>query len=155
QKYSTLPKFGITLSMRHPGPSGRGDRTSQRTWAGERWTRQRRARGAGPGRDEPREVFTSCGTNGAKCQAKPLGAKPGKLRTAKPCGPDRRRYGQALRRWLWARPGLKASRIRKTTEARTNSAPGRAGISRQPIAQGRPGVFRPTRFPARAFALEI
>ncbi len=48
--------------------------------------------------------------------------------------------------------GSRASPIRKVTEARRNSAPGRARIRRQPIAQGRPGVFRPTCCPACAFA---
>ncbi|MHC2380341.1 hypothetical protein ACVIHA_004739 [Bradyrhizobium liaoningense] len=79
-------------------------------------------------------------------------AKPGRLRTAKARGPDRRCYGQALRRWVGAQPGLGTSPIREVTEARRNSAPGRARISRQTIAQGRPGVFRPTCCPACASA---
>jgi hypothetical protein len=64
----------------------------------------------GPGRDEPREVLSSVRTTGANalrspfgrsrtCPAKPLG-KAGSLRTAKSCGPGRRCYGQALRRWI-------------------------------------------------------
>ncbi|MEY9593422.1 hypothetical protein ABIA06_005713 [Bradyrhizobium yuanmingense] len=117
---------------------GEGDRTSSRTRARVRWTRLRRARGAGPGRDEPREV-----SQRAERTAPTSGEaswRSRKLRTAKPCGPDRRCYGQALRRCIWAQPGLEASSIREVTEARRNSAPGRAGISRQTTAQGRPCV---------------
>ncbi len=76
-------------------------------------------------------------------------------RTAKTCGPDRRCYGQALRRWIGAQPGRGTSPIRKVTEARRNSAPGRARISRQPIAQGRPGVFRPTCCPPVHLRVQI
>ncbi|MEY9755184.1 hypothetical protein ABIE73_002579 [Bradyrhizobium yuanmingense] len=119
-------------------PRERGDRTSSRTRARVRWTRLRRARGAGPGRDEPREV-----SQRAERTAPTSGEaswRSRKLRTAKPCGPDRRCYGQALRRCISAQPGLEASSIREVTEARRNSAPGRAGISRQTTAQGRPCV---------------
>ena len=106
---------------------------------------------AGPGRDEPREGL-DCVRDGRRlCPAKPLGGA-GSLRTAKTRGPDRRCYGQALRRWIGALPGFEASPIREVTEARRNSAPGRARINRQTIAQGRPGVFPAHLFPACAFA---
>ena len=59
------------------------------------------------------------------CPAKPLG-EAGSLRTAKSCGPGRRCYGQALRRWIGAQPGLNASSIRKATVTKRNSSPGRA-----------------------------
>ena len=106
----------------------------------------------GPGRDEPREVLAGVRTNGASNPAKPLG-EAGSLRTAKPCGPGRRCYGQALRRWIGALPGLGPSSIRKVTVTKGNSSPGRAGISRQPTAQGRPSVrlhlYAAVRFPLR------
>ena len=138
-------------SLRHPGPRRgaivrrheRGPGCGGRGSAGHA--------NAGPGRDEPREGL-DCVRDGRRlCPAKPLGGA-GSLRTAKTCGPDRRCYGQALRRWIGAQPGLGTSPIREVTEARRNSAPGRARIRRQPIAQGRPGVFRPTCCPACAFA---
>lgn len=112
-------------------------------------------REAGSGRDEPREVLGSLRNGRRQRPAKPLGAKQGRLRTAKARGPDRRCYGQALRRCFEARPGLRASPIREVTEARRNSAPGRARISRQAIAQGRPGVFRPTCYPPAHLRVQI
>ena len=51
---------------------------------------------------------------------------PTNARTAKPCGPGRRCYGQAVRRCARARPGRRHHPIRTVREARTNSAPGRA-----------------------------
>ncbi len=96
-------------------------------------------------------ALTACGDGRRLCPAKPLGGA-GSLRTAKTRGPDRRCYGQALRRWIGALPGFEASPIREVTEARRNSAPGRARINRQTIAQGRPGVFPAHLFPACAFA---
>ena len=59
------------------------------------------------------------------CPAKPLG-EAGSLRTAKSCGPGRRCYGQALRRWIETQPGLCPSSIRKATVTKRNSSPGRA-----------------------------
>jgi hypothetical protein len=47
-------------------------------------------------------------------------------RTAKPCGPGRRRYGQAFRGDLERPTGSTTSSIRGAREARRNSAPGRA-----------------------------
>jgi hypothetical protein len=106
----------------------------------------------GWGQGEMNLVRSHCvRTNGAHVRRSPWAA-PGRLRTAKARGPDRRCYGQALRRWIGAQPGRDASPIREVTEARRNSAPGRARISRRTIAQGRPGVFRPTCCPACAFA---
>jgi hypothetical protein len=77
-------------------------------------------------------------TNGAKIPRSPFGRSRVMLRTAKSCGPGRRCYGQALRRWIGARPGLGASSIRKATVTKRNSSPGRARHKRQPTAQGRP-----------------
>ena len=151
QKYSTLPKFGIAAFSRHPG-SRRGAivrRNERGSGCGGRGCVGHAK--AGPGRDEPREVVLRADERRQRL-AKPFGRSGVKLRTAKPCGPDRRCYGQALRRWIGAQPGLGTSPIREVTEARRNSAPGRARIRRQPIAQGRPGVFRPTCCPACAFA---
>jgi hypothetical protein len=58
------------------------------------------------------------------CEA--LRGEAGLLRTAKSCGPGRRCYGQALRRWIGAQPGLRPSPIRKATVTKRNSSPGRA-----------------------------
>ena len=126
-------------SLRHPGPrSGAIVRRHERgPGCGGRGSAGHAK--AGPGRDEPREGLDCVRDGWRLCPAKPLGGA-GSLRTAKTRGPDRRCYGQALRRWIGALPGFEASPIREVTEARRNSAPGRAGISRQPIAQGRPGV---------------
>ena len=96
--------------------------------------------------------WLACGRTAPQNPAKPLG-EAGPLRTAKPCGPGRRCYGQALRRWIGALPGLEPSSIRKVTVTKGNSSPGRAGISRQPTAQGRPSVrlhlYAAVRFPLR------
>ena len=97
---------------------------------------------AGPGRDEPREALGSLRNERRQRPAESFGTKQGELRTAKARRSDRRCYGQALRRWIGALPGFELSSIREATEARGNSAPGRARISRQPIAQGRPSVRR-------------
>ena len=96
-------------------------------------------------------ALTACGTDGACVRRSPWVELDGCVRrkrvvltvvaTVKPCG-DASRLDRAL----------EASPIREVTEARRNSAPGRARIRRQPIAQGRPGVFRPTCCPACAFA---
>jgi hypothetical protein len=126
RKYSTLPKFGIAVSIRHPGP-GRGAivrRNERGSGCGGRGC-VGHAR-AGPGRDEPREALASVRTNGAKIPRSPFGRSRVMLRTAKSCGPGRRCYGQALRRWIGARPGLGASSIRKATVTKRNSSPGRA-----------------------------
>ena len=128
QIYSTLPKFGIAVSIAHPGP-GRGAIV------------RRHERGPGCG---GRGCVGHAGVSQRAERTAPTSGEASwrsrKLRTAKPCGPDRRCYGQALRRCFWARPGPEASSIREVTEARRNSAPGRAGISRQTTAQGRPCV---------------
>ena len=125
QKYSTLPKFGIAAFSRHPGPrrgaivrrNERGSGCGGRGCVGHAK--------AGPGRDEPREVVLRADERRQRL-AKPFGRSRVKLRTAKPCGPDRRCYGQALRRWIGAQPGLRPSSIRKATVTKRNSSPGRA-----------------------------
>ena len=75
-------------------------------------------------------------------------------RTAKPCRPGCRCYSQAFAK-MHRPTGRGASPFAEVTETRRNSAPGRAGISRQPIAQGRPGVFRPTCFPPAHLRVQI
>jgi hypothetical protein len=97
-------------------------------------------------------VRSLCVRNGRRrCPAKPLG-EAGSLRTAKPCGPGRHRYGQALRRWIEAQPGREASPIRKVTEARRNSAPGRARHRPSDHRAGKAGCFPAHLFSACAFA---
>jgi hypothetical protein len=64
------------------------------------------------------------------------------VRTAKPCGPGRRCYGQVLRRRHGANR-RHAGEFREAREARGKvRLPGEHGISRPTIAQGRPCVRR-------------
>ena len=72
--------------------------------------------------------------------AKPLGAKRGELRTAKPCGPGRHCYGQVLRRC--GAPNRVNRIVNSKGEGGQKEVwlPGERGISRKAIAQGRPGV---------------
>ncbi len=61
------------------------------------------------------------------------------VRTAKPCGPGRRCYGQAFAEVCASPTGRTASSIREVREARRKvRLPGERGISRPTIAQGRP-----------------
>jgi len=70
-------------------------------------------------------------------------AKPDELRTAKPCGPGRRCYGQAFAEMCASPTGWTASSIRGAREARRKvRLPGEHGISRPTIAQGRPSDRR-------------
>jgi hypothetical protein len=74
--------------------------------AGLRWTRQRRARDVGAGPDEPGEVPTACGRTALRfvlptflrrvCTLPEDPVAKMAVRTAKPCGPGRRCYGQAV-----------------------------------------------------------
>ena len=78
------------------------------------------------------------------CGAGPCPAKPwrsGSLRTAKPCGPGRRCYGQAFAKMRIAlnRRGARAISRRRRRQEGTRLR-GEHGISRQTIAQGRPSV---------------
>ena len=61
------------------------------------------------------------------------------VRTAKPCGPGRRCYGQAFAEVCASPTGRTAPSIRGAREARGKvRLPGEHGISRPTIAQGRP-----------------
>ena len=91
---------------------------------GERWTRQRRAREAGAGRDEPRELQAACG-------------RAALMRTAKSRGPGCRCYSQALRRCAEPDRAKRAANSRGDGDNR-NSSPGRARHTPSNIAQGRP-----------------
>jgi hypothetical protein len=51
---------------------------------------------------------------------------PTNARTAKPCGPGRRCYGQAFAEAAFASTGAVSANFAKAREARRNSAPGRA-----------------------------
>jgi hypothetical protein len=61
-------------------------------------------------------------------------------RTAKPCGPGRRRYGQALAETAFASTGAVSANFAKARETKGIRLPGEHGISRQTTAQGRPCV---------------
>jgi hypothetical protein len=156
-KYSYLPKFGIWCMVRpipvhqegrsyvvticEPGCGGRGSAGHEK---------------ARTGRIALRESLPSCGRTALRVRlASILPAKSTRpsrhgrrtlrrigraSRTAKPCGPGRRCYGQALRRRTPAQPGGTAPSIREVTETRGIRLRGERGISRQTTAQGRPGV---------------
>ena len=129
-KYSTLPKFCFGVCIAHPGSSLRGDRTSSVSRAGLRWTRQRRARKVKGRAGSPCEPATAC-------------RRAALMRTAKPCGPGRRCYGQAFAEVCASPTGRTAPSIRGAREARRKvRLPGEHGISRPTIAQGRPSDWR-------------
>ena len=107
-------------------------------------------RGAGRA-GSPCEPETACGraalSGSSRCNSSAR-RQAGKLRrqravrTAKPCGPGRRCYGQALAEVAAAQPAT-ASSIREAREARRNSAPGRARHKPSNHAQGRPSDSAP------------
>ncbi|QOZ65763.1 hypothetical protein WN72_04350 [Bradyrhizobium arachidis] len=112
RKYSTLPKFGFAVISRHPDPR-RGAivrRVERGSGCGGRGSARHGY--AGPGRDEPREVFAPCRRT-ALCPAKLL--KPSRascvrrkrvvltvVATVKPCG-DGSRLNRASRHRQFAR----------------------------------------------------
>ena len=82
---------------------------------GLRWTRAALKAGSlRAGRDEPREHATNRDRRTAL------------LRTAKPCGPGRRCYGQAFAKAVTCVNRRSAVHFAEVTEARRNSSPGRA-----------------------------
>ena len=144
-KYSTLPKFGFDVCAVHPDPAKRGGRTSSRA-AGRaavdvssavadascrvgQWIEPSPVSDLQAALYERRFILAGL-----------LGRNRNCLRTAKPCGPGRRRYGQALRRRHWRQP----ARCRRILQARgrpeRTRLPGEHGRSRPTTAQGRPCV---------------
>ena len=130
-KYSTLPKFGFIVCVAHPDPAKRGGRTSSRA-AGRaavdvssavadascrvgQWIEPSPVSDLQAALYERRFVLRS-----------PLGRSRDCLRTAKPCGPGRRRYGQVLAEAALASTGAVSVNSASAREARRNSAPGRA-----------------------------
>ena len=124
RKYSTLPKFGFGVCVGHPDPAKGAVVRRHEPRIGERWTRQRRAREAGAGRDEPRELQASCGRTAL-------------MRTAKSRGPGCRCYSQTLRRCAEPNRATRTINSRGDGDNR-NSSPGRARHTPSNIAQGRP-----------------
>ncbi|MET4290805.1 hypothetical protein ABIB06_001572 [Bradyrhizobium sp. LB8.2] len=104
---------------------------------GLRWTRQRRARKCGQGGllsvsprlrvDERRCQVRLASISMATCTtpSDPV-AKWRAVRTAKPCGPGRRCYGQAFAEAAFASTGAVSATFAGAREANRNSAPGRA-----------------------------
>ena len=150
QKYSTLPKFGIAHILAIPARWERGDRTSSRTWAGVRWTRQRR-RGCGGRAGSP--------VSPNPCRRAALSyVSPEFLRRVRLAGVAlwRKRiaaYGKTVWSWLsllqpsfredaYRPTGRGASSIREVTVTTGTRRRGEHGIRRQTIAQGRPSVRR-------------
>ena len=62
-------------------------------------------------------------------------------RTAKPCGPGRRCYGQALAKAALASTGAVSANFAGRGRPERTRLPGEHGISRQPTVQGRPCVW--------------
>ncbi len=138
RKYSTLPKFGIDVCVAHPGSSLRGDRVvvmfASRACGGRGSVgRERPGQGGllsvSPGHraDERRcQASSRQQVSGSVDRAGKTAAKWRAVRTAKPCGPGRRCYGQALANAAVASTGAVPVTFAGAREARGNSAPGRA-----------------------------
>ena len=151
QKYSTLPKFGIAAFSRHPG-SRRGAivrRNERGSGCGGRGCVGHTK--AGPGRDEPREVVLRADERRQRL-AKPFGRSRVKLRTAKPCGPDRRCYGQALRRCFQARPGPRGIANSRGNGGQKELGSGESAHTPSTHRAGKAGCFPAHLFSACAFA---
>ena len=108
-KYSTLPKFGFVVCIAHPDPAKRVGRTSSR--AADRAAVDVGSVVADAGRragrwiePTPVSVLQAALYERRPVPRSPLGRSGICLRTAKPCGPGRRRYGQALRMRHWRQP---------------------------------------------------
>ena len=92
-EYSTLPKFGFVVCIDRPSPpKGRSYVVSSAGWE-LRWTQAAlKAELAHAGRDD------------LVSMARARNRRTAHLRTAKPCGPGRRCYGQALAKRLARQP---------------------------------------------------
>jgi hypothetical protein len=153
QKYSALPNFGFVVYVR---PSrfileGRSRRRLDRE-PGLRWTRQRRARMVAGRAGSPCEPvaargrtalsgFVSLASPGNVDKARKQCPRQRAARTAKPCGPGRRCYGQAVRGDV-REPNRADGIIQFARRGRPegNRLPGEHGISCPTTAQGRPCV---------------
>ena len=152
QKYSTLPKFGNSVRVAHPGSSLRGDHVvvvfASRTCGGRGSVGRESLRA---GRIALREPLGIARTNGAdrlvslwswrqRARRRRTPRRTWRAaRTAKPCGPGRRCYGQALAEAAIASTGAVPVNSVSVREARGKvRLPGEHGISRPTIAQGRP-----------------
>ena len=99
---------------------------------GQRWVREARAGRVVPVsprlRADERRCQVRLAGNSSAMSTRPrnIAANQRAVRTAKPCGPGRRRYGQAFRGGVERPTGSTASPICGAREARRNSAPGRA-----------------------------
>ena len=142
QKYSSLPKFGNIVCVAHPSPAkGRSYVVTNAGWS---------AVDAGgvkgglvrAGRDEPRELGTSRDRRTAPMPCEASWRSRVGSRTAKPCGPGRRCYGQALAKASSRQPAW-CREFRGVTEAKGIRLRGERGIGRQTTAQGRPGFGCP------------
>lgn len=113
---------------------------------GRRWAREVRAGRVVPVSPKPRaderrcQVRLACGFSGMSTRPGKTAAKQRAVRTAKPCGPGRRRYGQAFAEVRGAQPGEAHHQFAKRGRPEGIRLPGEHGISRQTIAQGRPSV---------------
>ncbi len=82
----------------YPGPRRGAIVRRHGSWAGVRWTRQCWAQDGAGWAGSPCEPEAVCRRTALKRPAKLLGEAGLRMRTAKPCGPGRHCYGQALRR---------------------------------------------------------
>ena len=151
QKYSALPKFGFVVCVAHPGSPLRGDHVSSRSRAGERWTRQRRAREVRAGRIALREPEASRRRAALRVRLASMflvtSTRPGNNVATKRTRVRQNRVVLAvvatvkpLRRCVRAQPGGRHRQFAGRGRPERTRLPGERGISRQPTAQGRPCV---------------
>ena len=137
QKYSTLPKFGNGVCVVHPGSPLRGGHVSCDRRAGlavDAAASCAKAKGQGgllsvsPGLcvDERRCQVRRVIFRWQRAQRRRTLWRQRAVRTAKPCGPGRRCYGQAPADAALASTGAVPATFAGVREARRNSAPGRA-----------------------------
>jgi len=116
-----------------------------------RWTRQRRHERVRAGRVVPVSPKPACEraalssssrqhSFGACAHCRRTLWRRMKARTAKPCGTGRRRYGQAFAEVWSVQPDQPHRKFAGRGRPEGIRLPGEHGISRQPIAQGRPCV---------------
>ena len=168
QKYSTLPKFGngVCVAVSRLILEGRSRVVlfASRVCGGrgQRWAREARAGRVVPVSPKPRADERRCqvrlASNSSATSTRPgnIAANKRAVRTAKPCGPGRRRYGQAFAEVWSAQPGQPHRQFAKRGRPEGIRLPGERGISRQPTAQGRPSdwlhLYAAVRFSCAPFS---
>ncbi|MET3908127.1 hypothetical protein ABID59_002468 [Bradyrhizobium sp. S3.3.6] len=128
ERYSALPKFGIAAYIETARPTKRGGSRVVRS-AGRVAVDAAASCTRGQGQGGLLSVNPRLRADERRC-----------VRTAKPCGPGRRCYGQALADAALASTGAVSATFARRGRPEGIRLPGEHGISRQPTAQGRPCV---------------